>query len=113
MTHRNPMNMRSDMNRTANAARPLKTTSDEAVRLLIALQDLSRANLASDLGVLAGRLGWGVGRVVRVLAHLERKGVADRASCRLTLAGLAMATAIEAAAIEQAVAPVARASSAA
>jgi DNA-binding MarR family transcriptional regulator len=68
-----------------------RTTSDEAIALLGALHDLSRATRPIDLGVLAGRLGWGVGRVVRVLAHLERKGLADRARCRLTLAGLAVA----------------------
>ncbi|HJL14379.1 MAG TPA: hypothetical protein RMH99_01915 [Sandaracinaceae bacterium LLY-WYZ-13_1] len=71
-----------------------KTTADEALALLTALHELSRATLPIDLGVLAGRLGWGVGRVVRVLAHLERKGLADRARCRLTLAGLAVAVVV-------------------
>ena len=56
--------------------------------------DLARLNRDASLGVLAGRLGWGVGRVVRVLAHLEERGVADRARCRLTLAGLAMSVAL-------------------
>lgn len=74
-----------------------RTSSDEALFLLDALHELSRANLPIDLGVLAGRLGWGVGRVVRVLAHLERKGLADRARCRLTLAGLAIAVVLESA----------------
>ena len=73
-----------------------RTTSDEATILLTALHELSRATLPIDLGVLAGRLGWGVGRVVRVLAHLERKGLADRARCRLTLAGLSVAVVLEA-----------------
>ena len=73
-----------------------KTTADEAMRLLAAMHDLGRLNLPIDLGVLAGRLAWGVGRVVRVLAHLERKGLADRARCRLTLAGLTFAIAFEA-----------------
>ena len=68
-----------------------RTTSDEAIALLHALHDLSQRTLPIDLGVLAGRLGWGVGRVVRVLAHLERKGLADRERCRLTLAGLSVA----------------------
>lgn len=67
------------------------TTSDESIALLGALHDLSQRTLPIDLGVLAGRLGWGVGRVVRVLAHLERKGLADRERCRLTLAGLSVA----------------------
>lgn len=73
-----------------------RTTSDEALALLTTLHDLSRATLPIDLGVLAGRLGWGVGRVVRVLAHLERKGLADRERCRLTLAGLSIAVVLAA-----------------
>lgn len=75
-----------------------RTTSDEAVALLLALYRLARANRPADLGVLAGRLGWGAGRVVRVLAHLDTKGAADRAECRLTMMGLAMATQLAAAA---------------
>lgn len=73
-----------------------RTTSDEAITLIGAIHDLSRATLPIDLGVLAGRLGWGVGRVVRVLSHLEKKGLADRDRCRLSLAGLAVATMLEA-----------------
>lgn len=69
----------------------VRTTSDEAITLLATLHDLSRATLPIDLGILAGRLGWGVGRVVRVLEHLDRKGLADRRRYRLTLAGLALA----------------------
>ncbi|MFK7988601.1 MAG: hypothetical protein AB8I08_21455 [Sandaracinaceae bacterium] len=69
-----------------------RTSSEEAVALLLALYRLARGNRPADLGLLAGRLGWGAGRVVRVLAHLENKGVADRAACRLTMSGLAMAT---------------------
>ncbi len=67
-----------------------RTTRDEAIALLTAMHDLARANLPAGLGVLSGRLGWGVGRTVRVLAHLERRGLADRARVRLTLAGLAI-----------------------
>lgn len=81
------------------------TTRHEAIALLAALHDLSRMTLPIDLGVLAGRLGWGVGRVVRVLAHLERLGLADRARCRLTLAGLGIAVALH----EERVAPSAKA----
>ncbi|MCZ7684247.1 MAG: hypothetical protein M5U28_37915 [Sandaracinaceae bacterium] len=73
-----------------------RTTRDEAIALLTAFYDLGRLNRPADLGVLAGRLGWGVGRAVRVLAHLERRGLADRARCRLTLAGLAVSTALAA-----------------
>lgn len=71
-------------------------TTEERVALLRALHDLARGNLPADLGVLAGRLGWGVGRVVRVLAALEAKGLVDRAGCRLTMGGLAIATALAA-----------------
>lgn len=73
------------------------TTAHEAMIVLSSLHQLAEANLPADLGVLAGRLGWGVGRVVRVLAHLEKKGLVDRARCRLTLAGLAFAVALDAA----------------
>lgn len=73
-----------------------RTTRNEAIALLCAFYDLGRMNLAVDLGVLAGRLGWGVGRVVRVLAHLEARGLVDRERCRLTLAGLAVSTALAA-----------------
>ena len=69
-----------------------RTTSDEAISLLLAFWRLARADRPADLGVLAGRLDWGAGRVVRVLAHLERKGLADRPCCRLTLSGVAIAT---------------------
>lgn len=71
----------------------MKTTADEALDLLLSLHDLARSNHPADLGVLAGRLGWGVLRVVRVLAHLERKGLADRERCRLTMTGLSIALA--------------------
>ncbi len=69
-----------------------RCSSDEAVALLLALYQLARANRPADLGLLAGRLGWGAGRVVRVLTHLEKKGVADRTTCRLTMMGLTVAT---------------------
>src|SRR5690606_6635207 len=62
-----------------------RATRNEAIALLCAFYDLGRMSLAADLGVLAGRLGWGVGRVVRVLAHLEGRGLVDRERCRLTL----------------------------
>ncbi len=73
-----------------------RTTRDEAIALLSALHDLARANRPADLGVLAGRLGWGVGRAVRVVAHLEQRGLVDRARCRLSLAGLAVAVVLTA-----------------
>ena len=71
-----------------------RTTSDEAITLLLALWHLARANRTADLGVLAGRLGWGAGRVVRVLGHLDNKGLVDREACRLSLSGLAIATSL-------------------
>jgi hypothetical protein len=71
-----------------------RTTTYEALALLSALHDLAVTNRPADLGVLAGRLGWGAGRVVRVLAHLDRRGLAQRASCRLTLRGLAVIVAL-------------------
>jgi DNA-binding MarR family transcriptional regulator len=73
-----------------------RTTRNEAIALLLAFYDLGRMNRPSDLGVLAGRLGWGVGRAVRVLAHLEARGLADRGRCRRTLAGLAVSTVLAA-----------------
>ncbi len=73
-----------------------RTTRQEAIALLCAFYDLGRMNRPAELGVLAGRLGWGVGRAVRVLAHLEARGLVDRARCRLTLAGLAVSTALAA-----------------
>lgn len=73
-----------------------RTTRDEAIALLLAFHDLSRAGSKMDLGVLAGRLGWGVGRVIRVLAHLDTRGLVDRPRCRLTLSGLAVAVALAA-----------------
>ena len=69
---------------------------EERITLLLALHDLARTGLSADLGVLAGRLAWGVGRVVRVLGELEDKGLVDRRRCRLTLAGLAFAAAFAA-----------------
>jgi hypothetical protein len=71
-----------------------RTDRSEAIALLLALHDLARANRPSNLGVLAGRLGWGVLRVVRVLDHLEQRALADRARVRLTLAGLSAAVAL-------------------
>ncbi len=70
--------------------------TEERIALLLALHDLARLDGPADLGVLAGRLAWGAGRVVRVLAALEQKGLADRPRCRLTLAGLAIATTLDA-----------------
>ncbi len=74
-----------------------KTSRDEALALLTALHDLARMNQASDVTTAARRLGWGIGRVYRVLGHLDDKGVADRDRCRLTMAGLALAVALRAA----------------
>jgi hypothetical protein len=73
-----------------------RTTRDEAIALLLALHDLAREGRGAELGLLAGRLGWGVGRVVRVLAHLDARGLADRRRCRLTLGGLAVGVALAA-----------------
>jgi hypothetical protein len=70
------------------------TTREEAIALLLAFHDLARAGCSADLGALAGRLGWGVGRAVRVLGHLEARGLADRSRCRLTLSGLAIGVAL-------------------
>ncbi len=73
-----------------------RTTRDEAIALLLAFHDLARADRDADLGSLAGRLGWGVGRAVRVLAHLDARGLVDRPRCRLTLSGLAVGVALAA-----------------
>ena len=72
------------------------TTREEAIALLLAFHDLARAGCSAGLGALAGRLGWGVGRAVRVLGHLEARGLADRSRCRLTLSGLAIGVALAA-----------------
>ncbi|HHH29873.1 MAG TPA: hypothetical protein ENK57_16215 [Polyangiaceae bacterium] len=72
-------------------------TAEERIALLNTLHELSRTSCHIDLGVLAGRLGWGVGRVARVLGALQGKGLADRASCRLTMSGLAIAVTLAAA----------------
>lgn len=70
--------------------------AEERIALLLALHDLARVSLPADLGVLADRLAWGVGRVARVLGALEAKGLVDRAGCRLSLSGLAVAAALDA-----------------
>lgn len=70
--------------------------AEERIALLLTLHDLARVSLPAELGVLAGRLAWGVGRVARVLGALHAKGLVDRARCRLTLPGLAMACALSA-----------------
>jgi len=66
-------------------------TAEERIALLLTLAEISRLDGPTGLGVLAGRLGWGVGRVVRVVAALDAKGLVDRPNCRLTMAGLAIA----------------------
>ena len=71
--------------------------TEERIALLLALHDLARLDGAADLGILAGRLGWGVGRAVRVLGALDDKGLADRPRVRLTMAGLAIAATLNAA----------------
>ena len=70
--------------------------AEERIALLLTLHDLARLDGPADLGTVAGRLGWGVGRVVRVLAALDGKGLADRPRCRLTMAGLAVAATLDA-----------------
>lgn len=77
-------------------AADMTNRTEERAALLLAMHDLARANRPVDLGVLAGRLGWGVGRVVRVIEVLDAKGLADRPRCRLTMAGLAFAVALAA-----------------
>lgn len=72
----------------------MKTNRTEALALLDSLYELRRTNHTCDVGTLAQRLGWGVGRVFRVLGHLDERGVADRERCRLTLTGLTLAVAI-------------------
>ncbi len=69
---------------------------EERLSLLLCLHELSRTGCPADLGVLAGRLGWGVGRVVRVIEALDGKGLVDRPRCRLTMAGLAIAASVAA-----------------
>lgn len=71
-----------------------RTTSHESIALLDALLQLAQIQCSADLGHLAGRLGWGVGRVVRVLDHLASKGLVDRQGVRLTLAGLAVVSSL-------------------
>ncbi|MBX3269136.1 MAG: hypothetical protein KF729_02675 [Sandaracinaceae bacterium] len=71
--------------------------TEERLALLLAMYHQARLDGPTDLGMLAGRLGWGVGRVVRVLAVLDDKGLVERPRCRLTMAGLALATALAAA----------------
>ena len=75
--------------------RRLMKIAEERIALILAVHDLARASRSLDLGVLAGRLGWGVGRVARVLGALEDKALVDRTRCRLTLAGLAVAAALD------------------
>ncbi|MCA9605218.1 MAG: hypothetical protein KC619_06475 [Myxococcales bacterium] len=70
--------------------------AEERIALLLTLHDLARLDGRADLGTVAGRLGWGVGRVVRVLAALDAKGLVDRPRCRLTMAGLAIAATLDA-----------------
>lgn len=73
-----------------------KTSRTEAITLLTTLHDMGRQNLRADAGTIARRLGWGIGRVFRVLGHLDERRVADRERCRLTMAGLALAVALKA-----------------
>ena len=74
----------------------MTNATEERLALLLAMYHQARLDGPTDLGVLAGRLGWGVGRVVRVLAVLDHKGLVERPRCRLTMAGLALATALAA-----------------
>jgi Mn-dependent DtxR family transcriptional regulator len=53
-------------------------------------------NVRVDAGALARRLGVRPTEVAHALVHLERRGLADAATARLTLAGLAAATALAA-----------------
>ena len=69
---------------------------EERIALLITLHELSHMACPTDLGVIASRLGWGVGRVARVIGALDDKGLVDRPRCRLTMAGLAMAATLRA-----------------
>ncbi|MGE0784813.1 MAG: hypothetical protein AB7S26_03920 [Sandaracinaceae bacterium] len=73
------------------APRKVETHADEALTVLAMLYGLAQHGVAAEPSVLAQRLGWGLGRVFRVLGHLDEKGLADRQRCRLTFGGLAIA----------------------
>jgi len=74
----------------------MKTTKHEALTLLTTLHELARLNQPCAVDDVGRRLGWGMRRVFRVLGHLDERGVADRARCRLTMTGLALAVAVRA-----------------
>lgn len=63
--------------------------------LVLALFDLARLGLPTDVACLAGRLGIEEARVTRALAELDRRGLCDARRARLTLAGLALASQLE------------------
>lgn len=73
---------------------PRKTTAEESIAILTTLHELARIGCDADLGALASRLVWGMARVVRVVAHLERKGLVHRDRVRLTMGGLAIAASL-------------------
>ena len=74
------------------------TTSDLTAHqsLVLAVLDalFTLADRATDASGLALRLGATPTAVARALVHLEQRGLADATKIRLTLAGLAAATAL-------------------
>ncbi len=61
----------------------------------------TRTDAPSDASTLALHLGVTPTRVAEALLHLERRGMADASRARLTLRGLAAASALNAAARAQ------------
>lgn len=55
---------------------------------------LDRAERRTDVGVLAGHCGAARREIAEALLHLDRKGLVDASQVRLTLQGLAAATAL-------------------
>ena len=63
---------------------------------LDALLALARMDHPASAGLVADRLGVSATRVAEALLHLEGRGLADASAVRLTLAGLAAASALAA-----------------
>jgi DNA-binding MarR family transcriptional regulator len=66
--------------------------------LVVTVFDLTRLGLPADAGRIAGRLGVETARIARGLELMERQGLATRhaSEARLTLAGLALASQLDA-----------------
>ncbi len=71
-------------------------SQDTILSVLFTLLELARADVPAHAGEIAQRLGLTAVRVGEVLVHLERRGLADAARVRLTMHGLAVATALAA-----------------